>query len=184
MNKSTKIAFIDRDGVINVDSGYVYCWSDFRIIPGVIDGLILLNKIGYLPVIVTNQSGIARGMYSYSQYRELTAKYVEYLRNKGAYILDVVCCPHHPDGIVKMYAVNCQCRKPKPGLLLSLSNKYGIDYKNSIMIGDKETDIQAGRSAGVGICIRIGDEVCSAADVVCKSLFDAVLRISNVVSDK
>lgn len=143
-------AFLDRDGVINIDHGYVYRWEDFAYVPGSVDALRCLQAAGYALVIVTNQSGIARGYYSEADYQALTAQLRQALSDAGCPATAIYHCPHHPAGTVAEFAIDCGCRKPRPGMLLQAQRDWGLDMAGSIMVGDKEADAQAGRAAGVG----------------------------------
>jgi D-glycero-D-manno-heptose 1,7-bisphosphate phosphatase len=138
-----KIAFLDRDGVINKDFGYVYKIKDFEFTDGCIDALKRLNDLGYQFIIVTNQSGIGRGYYSQQDYEDLTTWYLEQLQQENINILDVFYCPHSPED-------NCDCRKPKPGLFFQAKEKFpAINFSESLMFGDKDSDIEAAKAAGV-----------------------------------
>ncbi len=140
-----KALFLDRDGVINVDHGYVSRVEDFEFVPGILDFIKTAQKKGYLPIVVTNQSGIGRGYYSCEDFEKLTDHMLEKMREAGIEIerSQVFFCPHDPDE-------GCACRKPMPGMFLEAAEKFGIDMKNSIMIGDKPSDIEAAKRAGVG----------------------------------
>ena len=137
-----KAAFLDRDGVINHDTGYVYKIEDFHLIEGVIEALKKLQQQGYALIIVTNQSGIGRGYYTEADYQTLTAYYREQLMDQGVSLLDIYHCPSTP-------ADNSDCRKPKPGMLLQAIKKHAIDANASLMFGDKLTDMQAAAAAGI-----------------------------------
>jgi len=180
MNSSSKrpAAFLDRDGVINADTGYVHRWQDFQILPGVENALLRLSSAGYQLVIVTNQSGIGRGLYSEAAYLELTRQMTEHLRLCGAPLLAVYHCPHAPES--ESALAPCDCRKPRPGMLLRAAREHQLDLAHSILIGDKESDVQAGWAAGVArnYLIRgsypLTDEVCRRVDGIGNSLFDLV----------
>ncbi len=143
-NKKTlsKVAFLDRDGVINVDFGYTYKVSDFVFTQGCVEALQQLQQQGFAIIVVTNQSGIARGYYSEEDYLQLTQWYCEQLQQQGVTISDVFYCPHGPDD-------GCTCRKPLPGLFYQAAEKYHIDFSNALMVGDKVSDIQAAHAAGI-----------------------------------
>jgi rfaE bifunctional protein nucleotidyltransferase chain/domain len=145
-----KAVFLDRDGVINKDKAYVHLWEEFEFLPGAIEGMKKLQDAGYELVIVTNQSGLARGYYTEAQYQALSKSFRQHLVEQGVKLAGVFHCPHHPKGSVHSLALVCNCRKPKPGLLIQGANELGIDMLNSILIGDKQTDIEAARAAGVG----------------------------------
>ncbi len=150
MSADQKTIFLDRDGVINLDKAYVHRWEDFEFVPNAIDAMRQLVDAGYRIVVITNQSGIARGMFSEVQYEALTARVREYLAGVGVPLLDVLHCPHHPGGKVREYAIDCACRKPAPGMLLAAAKRHGIDLSRAVLVGDKPSDIFAGRNAGVG----------------------------------
>ena len=144
-----RAAFLDRDGVINVDTGYVGQVDRFRLIPGAAAGLKLLADAGYLLVVVTNQSGIARGYYTQADFAAVTRHMLAELAAQGVTIAHVACCPHRPDG-------DCLCRKPRPGMILDSAARLNIDVSRSVLIGDKPSDIAAGDNAGVGHCYLVG----------------------------
>lgn len=143
-----KAAFLDRDGVINEDFGYVCLWENFKFCYGVIDGMHNLIKMGYKIIIITNQSGIDRGLFSEAQYYKLTKIMLDYLKNKGVEITEIYHCPHHPEYSEQRF-IDCKCRKPKPGLFIEAINKYNIDPRESISIGDNERDLIASKLAGI-----------------------------------
>lgn len=152
-----KAAFLDRDGVINVDNGYVYKWEEFEFIPGYLDALKALQENGYLLFIVTNQSGIARGIYTTEEYELLTNAMVNHLSINRINISEVYHCPHLEGSPIEEYNVACDCRKPKPGLLIRAATEWAINLSESILIGDKASDIAAAKSAGIGKTYRIKD---------------------------
>lgn len=144
-----KIAFLDRDGVINEDKGYVGRPEDFMLLPDAAAGLAALAEQGYSLAIVTNQSGIGRGYFSAADYQRVTRRMVELLAEAGVTIAHVAHCPHRPEEA-------CACRKPRPGMILETARLLAADLAQSILIGDKPGDIEAGRAAGVGRCFLIG----------------------------
>ena len=145
-----KAAFLDRDGVINQDRAYVQLWQDFEFVPGAIDGMRCLQQAGYGLVIVTNQSGLACGYYSEEQYQELTRALLADLARQGVLVDAVYHCPHHPKGSVPHLATDCDCRKPATGMILQAARELGLSLADSILIGDKPSDIEAAWAAGVG----------------------------------
>lgn len=149
--------FLDRDGVINHDEGYTHRIEDFRLLPGVPEALRLFQSQGYLLVVVTNQAGIARGYFDEAQFSLLTSHMKAELSARGVRIDAVYHCPHHPAGSRLEYAVSCQCRKPEPGMLLAAAQDLDIDLRSSWLLGDKESDIQAGLAAGLepARCLRV-----------------------------
>ena len=134
---------LDRDGVINIDTGYVSRAVDIQFRKGIFDIMRGFKMLGHLLVVVTNQSGIGRGLFTEQEFRDVTAYMVGYCAGKGAQIDRVYHCPHAPDD-------ECQCRKPLPGMILQAARELDIDLERSTLIGDKQTDIDAGRAAGVG----------------------------------
>lgn len=145
----SKAVFFDRDGTINVEVGYLSDFNQLRWIDGAIDAIKFCNRNGYLAIVVTNQSGVARGYYTEADVIRLHERINDALASHGAHIDDFFYCPHHPKGSVKQYAVECQCRKPKPQLILDACQKYSIDKTQSIMIGDAQRDVDAANNAGV-----------------------------------
>jgi D-glycero-D-manno-heptose 1,7-bisphosphate phosphatase len=175
--KLSKAAFIDRDGVLNVDHGYVYRREDFAWLPGAIDALAALQNAGFALVVVTNQSGVARGLYTLGQMQCLHAQITRELLAQGIALAGIYACPHLPDAVVPAYRLDCDCRKPKPGLILQAAQAHGLDMAASCLFGDKPSDIAAGRCAGVAHCCLIGDAAAataSGAHAHSASLFDAV----------
>jgi len=148
--------FLDRDGTINVEKDYLYRIEDFAFIDGVVEAIRLLNEAGFFVVVVSNQSGIARGYYIEEDVELLHHHIATELEKSGARVDAWMYCPHHPDGRGS-YALPCDCRKPLPGMLKEAARRYDIDLDNSIMIGDKLADIGAGMSAGCRtILVRTG----------------------------
>ena len=139
-----KALFLDRDGVINIEKEYLYKIEDFEFIDGIFDLCKYYQSLGYIIVVATNQSGIARGYYSEVDFDKLTSWMLKEFSSKGIDIKMVYHCPHHPD-----ISGKCSCRKPNPGMLLQASIDLSIDLKNSIIIGDKERDVLAGINAGL-----------------------------------
>jgi len=137
------VAFLDRDGVINADRGYVHDIENFEFLPGVPEALRKLRGAGYLLIVVTNQSGIGRGLYSEAKMHELHSYMQAQLAAHGGALDAIYHCPHDP-------IQGCECRKPLPGLLLQAMNDFDIDRKSSFIVGDKPSDLAAGAAAGLG----------------------------------
>jgi D-glycero-D-manno-heptose 1,7-bisphosphate phosphatase len=137
-----KALFLDRDGVINIDKGYVHKIEDFEFIEGIFDLCKSYQDKGYLIIVITNQAGIARGYYTEEDFLKLSEWMKKEFAKKNVIITDIFYCPHHPD-----FTGECECRKPKPGMILEAAKKYNIDLSKSILIGDKITDIEAGKRA-------------------------------------
>ena len=143
-----RAVFLDRDGVINLDNGYVNSINDFIFTPNIMDILAYLQNKGFLLFIITNQSGIARGYYKKEDFHVLTNWMLQILSKNGITISQVEFCPH-------LESDNCQCRKPKTGMIDNILKNYDIDLKNSWLIGDKMSDIECGINAGVANMILI-----------------------------
>lgn len=150
MTTLRKAAFLDRDGVINVDHGYVYRWEDFEFVPGAIAAMQRLQQAGYALVVVTNQSGIARGFYSEQDLLQLHQRLQACLAAQGIELAAIEFCPHLPQGQVAAYRQLCDCRKPAPGMILRAAERLQLDLAASLMFGDKLSDVEAGLRAGVG----------------------------------
>lgn len=141
--------FLDRDGVLNVDKGYLYKKEEFEWMPGAIEAVKRLNGQGYLVLVVTNQSGIARGYYREDDVIALHAWMNGELGLHGARIDKFYYCPHYTEGPESEYVMACQCRKPLPGLILSAFAEWDIDRETSFLVGDKDSDLAAADAAGI-----------------------------------
>ncbi|WP_267323569.1 D-glycero-beta-D-manno-heptose 1,7-bisphosphate 7-phosphatase [Mycolicibacterium mucogenicum] len=144
-----RAVFLDRDGVLNVDRGFVAKPDDFEWVRGAREAVRFLNGAGYLVVVVTNQSGIGRGFHAESDFRSLHNWIDGQLENCGAYIDAVYFCPHLPDAPLAEYRVTCECRKPRPGMLQQAIREWDIDPAQSFLIGDRDRDCAAAAAAGV-----------------------------------
>lgn len=168
-----KAIFLDRDGTINKLVGFLRNIEDFELLPNVPEAIRRINSSGYLAIVVTNQPVIARGEVSVSELEEIHNKMETLLGNEGAYLDAIYYCPHHPhkgfDGEIAELKIDCECRKPKPGMLLRAANDFNIDLSHSWMIGDSENDILAGKSAGCKTGL-IGSDYASLYDFVSKEL--------------
>ncbi len=147
--KSQPAIFFDRDGVLNADIGYAFLPSHITWVDGAMDAIKLANEHGYLVFVATNQSGVARGMYSEEDVTHLHAWMQQECLSHGAIIHSFAFCPHHPVEGQGNYKVECHCRKPGPGMILSLAKNNAIDMHHSMIIGDKESDMQAAKAAGI-----------------------------------
>lgn len=144
-----KALFLDRDGIINVDHGYVYKIEEFEFMPNIFELCKIANDKGYLIVVITNQSGIGRGRYSENDFHILSKWMVEQFLKQGIKIAEVFYCPHHPEKAFNHYLKQCNCRKPAPGLINQAVKKYNIDVNNSIFIGDKPSDMHAAQAGNI-----------------------------------
>lgn len=139
-----KALFLDRDGVINVEKEYLYKIEDFEFIDGIFELCQFYQNLGYMIFVVTNQSGIARGYYTEDDFNLLTQWMLEEFRKNEITVTKVYHCPHYPK-----ISGKCSCRKPEPGMLLDAQKEFDIDLTRSLMIGDKERDIEAALNAGI-----------------------------------
>ena len=154
-SSAVKAAFLDRDGVINVDYAYVHRRENFHFIPGALEGAAELVRKGYQPVIVTNQSGIGRGKYSIEDFRELSFWLAGVFERHNAPLSAVYFCPHHPTHAFAPYLKDCDCRGPNPGMLFQAAQDLNIDLTQSVLIGDKPSDIQAAKAAGLSEAVLV-----------------------------
>jgi D-glycero-D-manno-heptose 1,7-bisphosphate phosphatase len=181
-----RAVFLDRDGTINIEKDYLYQAAEFEFIAGVPEAIRLLNRAGFVVVVVTNQSGVARGYYTEEDVEILHRHIARELEQADAHVDTWLYCPHHPSGRGS-YALPCDCRKPLPGMLKNAASRYDIDLQNSIMIGDKRADIEAGLAAGCRtILVRTGygaeeEQYVSPQTTVCEDLLEAVKSICNPV---
>lgn len=154
----TSAVFLDRDGVINVDHGYVSTWERFEFLPGVPDALRALQDAGYLLIVVSNQSGIGRGYYCEADVESLNQAVAQHLGSTvGVTLSEFYHCPHHPTEAEGEFRRQCDCRKPAPGMIRQAVLDHGIDLKTSLLVGDKDSDIEAGRAAGVARLFKVVD---------------------------
>jgi len=159
--------FFDRDGVLNHDAGYVHRPDQFRWTEGAIEAIRAVNDAGWLAFVITNQSGVARGYFDEAAVVELHGWMNSELRARGAHIDDFRYCPHLEiaDGIAP-YSVACDCRKPKPGMILALLRAWPVDRAASMLIGDKQTDLDAARAAGVPAILFTGGDLLAAVEKI------------------
>ena len=185
-NKQRAI-FLDRDGTMNVSKGFISKADDLELIPGTIDAIKAINKSGALAIVITNQPVIARGECSFEELHNIHNKLKTLLGEKGAFVDDIFYCPHHPDkgfeGEVPELKFDCECRKPKTGMIEEAVKKYNIDLSKSYMVGDSTMDLETARNAGIkSVLVNTGfagndgkyDRSC---DIEADNLFDAVEKI-------
>ncbi|WP_321314588.1 D-glycero-beta-D-manno-heptose 1,7-bisphosphate 7-phosphatase [Halarcobacter sp.] len=165
-----KAVFLDRDGVVNVEKDYTYKIEEFEFVDSLFDSLIYLQNLGYKLFIITNQSGIARGYYTINDYNKLTNWMLDQLEQQKIYISQVEFCPHGPED-------NCNCRKPKTGMIDNILEKHEVDLSTSWLIGDKKSDILCAKNANIKNTIQVKsghhfDDKDSIANYVCNSIKD------------
>lgn len=166
MGRLRRALFLDRDGVINVEKNYVHRIEDFEFMPGIFDLCETARSLGLTLVVVTNQAGIGRGYYTEADYQRLTAWMLGEFRARGIAIDGVYHCPYHPTAGIGAYRRESFDRKPNPGMLFKARDALGLDLPHCVLIGDKTSDIEAGRAAGVGHLLLLGEQAVDADDVV------------------
>lgn len=182
-NKMNKAVFLDRDGTLNIDYGYVHKIDDFHFIKGSIEALKKLKEMGYLLVLVTNQSGIARGYFTEQEFLQLTEWMDWSLADRGVDLDGIYYCPHHPEAKLAEFKQDCDCRKPKSGMLLQAIEELNIDPARSIMIGDKVEDIFAGQGAKIrtNILVRTGKEVTAKEEDEADHVLDSIAELPSLI---
>ncbi len=178
-----RAVFLDRDGTIIHDVGYLNHPDRLSLIPGALESIRMLRAWGYLVVVVTNQAGIAKGLIEPDMLPEIHRAFAALLRQGGAEVDGIYFCPHHPEGCVEQYARACSCRKPAPGMLLQAADDHDIDLTRSYVVGDKVSDVQLGHNAGAAAIMVLtgyGREHlnsypagCRPPDFICSNLFEA-----------
>lgn len=179
LKNKQKAVFLDRDGTINKYVGFLRDVDEFELLPGVAEAIKTINNSGYLAIVVTNQPVIARGEVSFEQLDKIHNKMETLLGLEGAYLDGIYFCPHHPhsgyEGEVKELKFDCECRKPKPGMLLKAVENYNINLSQSWMVGDGKNDIQAGKNAGCNTALIGTGEY--GQEITADSLVDAIDKI-------
>jgi len=153
-----KALFLDRDGIINVDHGYVFQKENFEFVDGIFDLCQKASALGYKIIVITNQAGIARGYYNEADFLTLTAWMKAEFEKQNIHILDVFYCPHHPDKGVNEFGVKCDCRKPAPGMIIQAQQKHRLTLHDSVLIGDKVSDMNAAKNAGISQRILVSSQ--------------------------
>lgn len=176
-----KAIILDRDGTINVEKDYLHKIEDFEFEKGVIEGLKILSELGYIFVVVTNQSGIARGYYTEEDLQNLNLYINKLLEKEGLKIEKFYYCPHHPEKGIGKYKVECNCRKPNTGMLEEAIKEFNIDREKSFMVGDNISDIKAGINADVtSILVKTGHgmENIEKAEKLDIKIYDNILEFA------
>lgn len=183
--------FIDRDGTINVDVDFLSSPSQLQLIPRSAEAIRELNDLGIAVVVITNQSGIARGLYTEDDLRRVHEAMDSELKKFGATVLEYFYCPHHPEEGLPPYRIECECRKPKPGMLNQAKEKYGFNLTRSFVVGDKCIDVQTGKAVGaVAIQVATGygekeKQLCgNIRDYFASDLYDAVQFIKQQLTSR
>lgn len=172
-----KAIFLDRDGTINVEKNYLYKIEEFEYLSGVKEGLKILQDEGYILIIITNQSGIARGYYSEEDYLKLNQWMLLDLEQSGIHITASYYCPHHPNASIEKYRCDCNCRKPKLGLYWEAVETYDIDLESSYAIGDKIRDLEVCKQSGArGYLVYADNTVVESSDFHIKRIQGGILE--------
>lgn len=177
-----KCIFLDRDGNINVEKDYLYRVEDFEFEPGALEAIKIFKELKYLVVVVTNQSGVARGYYTEEDVQNLHRYLGEKSKEAGGSIDAFYYCPHHPEKGIGEYNKECNCRKPGPGMFLEAQKELDVDFEKSIVVGDKMSDVKSGENLGMrGILVRTGhgekeETKAGVTTEVYDSLYDFALK--------
>lgn len=181
MKNKQKAIFLDRDGTINKYVGFLKNIEEFELLPGVVDAIRLINDSGYLAIVVTNQPVIARGDVTYSELEMIHNKMETLLGLEGVYVDGIYFCPHHPNkgyaGEIPELKIDCDCRKPKPGMLLKAALDFNIDLTSSWMVGDSESDVMAGRTAECKTAIILDEPKDIKVDIKGSNLLSIIKKI-------
>ncbi|MGB2741314.1 MAG: D-glycero-beta-D-manno-heptose 1,7-bisphosphate 7-phosphatase [Cognaticolwellia sp.] len=160
-----KALFLDRDGIINIDHGYVHKIENFEFVDGIFELCQLAISKGYQIFVITNQAGIARGYYDKQTFEALSQWMVSKFKEQNVSIEKVYYCPHHPDKGVNEFVMSCDCRKPEPGMIMQAQQEYSIALADSIFIGDKISDMQAASNAGIQTRILVDSRYTNESNI-------------------
>lgn len=172
MTGAARALFLDRDGVINLNHGYVHTPERFDFVDGIFDICREARRLGYLLIVVTNQAGIGRGYFTEQAFHALTTWMLAQFASQGVEIARVYFCPYHPEHGIGPYKREAECRKPNPGMLLEAARDFNLDLPACVLVGDKPSDIEAGRKAGVGSSILYSPDASPAPPAVGRVIRD------------
>ena len=164
-----KLCLLDRDGVLNIDKDYLHKPEEVEWVPGSLEAIAWLNRQGYLVVVVTNQSGVARGYFTEETVRKLHSWMASEIKKTGGEIAAFYYCPHLPGAVVKQYDVNCDCRKPRPGMILQALRDFNMKPADAFLIGDSPRDVEAAEAAGVKGFLYTGGNLSDFVKKIVKS---------------
>lgn len=150
-----KAVFLDRDGTLLEEKGYITVPDAVAVLPGAAEAVVSLRAAGWKVFVVSNQAAVAKGMISEDELARINERMLMMLGAEGALLDGIYCCPHHPDGSEPEYAIECECRKPRPGLLERAAREHDLDLTQCVMIGDSLRDVQAGKEAGAGATVLV-----------------------------
>ena len=180
-NKFERVVFLDRDGVINIDCGYLCDIKKLSFIEGSVEAIIELQENGFAVAIITNQSGIARGYFTVVEFENFMDQYFSKMEELGVGKTYLYYCPHHSEGLVKKYSISCDCRKPGSGMVLKALSDLNISPENAYFVGDKITDMEAAMGAGIENLYLVCDQNIKTANYNkikrCENLAQAVSLI-------
>ncbi len=185
MSGAGRAVFLDRDGTVVVERGYISDPDDIELEAGAAEAIRSLREAGWKVFIVSNQAAVAKGLITEDDLLRINLRMVALLSEKGAAVDGIYCCPHHPEGAVPEYTVECECRKPKPGLLEQAAWEHGLDLSRCVAVGDSRRDIEAGRAAGTAtVLVMTGRGAAAAAeshgaDYVARDIGDAAAWIAS-----
>lgn len=175
-----KALFLDRDGVINVEKNYVCKIEDFEFMDGIFDVMCHFQERGYLLIVITNQAGIGRGYYTEEEFNRLNEWMIQQLANNGVHITQVYYCPYHSEHGIGGYKQDSFDRKPNPGMLLKAAEDHKLDMQNSILLGDKESDIQAGINAGLSRNVLLARDADSCRETAANKVIYHLTEIIHI----
>ena len=179
-----RAVFVDRDGTIIVDKGYLKDPDEVEIIPGAIEAIRIFNSLSFPVIVISNQSGVARGFFSIEDVERVNKHIALLFEKEGAHIDRFYYCPHYPGGVVAEYSYECDCRKPKPGMLLRASEELGIKPSVSFVVGDKDADILLGKAVGATSILVLtgqGNLAKETPDFVAPNILEAAYWIKEKV---